>query len=75
MANKYMEQLLAQIREKHAKERVRKEVENHIRDQKEAYMAQGLSENEAEEKAVMDMGDPVAAGTEHHTIEIGRAHV
>lgn len=64
MANRYMEQLLAQIREKHAKERVRQEVENHIRDQKEAYMAQGLSENEAEEKAVMDMGDPVAAGTE-----------
>lgn len=64
MKNKYMEELLAQIREKHAKERVRREVEGHILDQKAAYMAQGLAENEAEEKAVVDMGDPVLTGTE-----------
>lgn len=64
MAKKYMEELLAQIREKHAKERVRQEIESHILEQKAAYMAQGLPEDKAEEKAVIDMGDPVLTGTE-----------
>lgn len=62
MKEKYMETLLAQIREKRAAGVVRKEVENHIEDQKETYIMEGLTETEAEEKAVSDMGDPVETG-------------
>lgn len=63
MKAEYMEALLAQIRGKYAKERVRKEVEDHIEDQKNTYMTEGMPEEEAEERAVADMGDPVDAGT------------
>lgn len=63
MEKKYMETLLAQIRERHAKERIRQEVKSHIDDQKAEYISQGLDENEAEEKAVADMGDPIETGT------------
>lgn len=63
MKEKYMETLLAQIREKRARESVRQEVEGHISDQKAAYLAQGMSGEQAEEQAIADMGDPVEAGT------------
>lgn len=63
MKKEYMEALLAQIREKHAREYVRQEMEGHIEEQEACYMAKGLPQNEAEEKAVADMGDPVEAGT------------
>lgn len=57
-----MEALLAQIREKRAKECVRQEIEGHIHDQKECYIADGLPADEAEQKAIADMGDPVETG-------------
>lgn len=63
MKDNYMETLLAQIREKRARESVRQEVEGHICDQTTAYIAQGMSREQAEEKAIADMGDPVEAGT------------
>lgn len=62
MKEKYMETLLAQIREKRAAGIVRREVEDHIEDQKETYLMEGMTETEAEEKAVSDMGDPVETG-------------
>lgn len=62
MENKYLETLLAQIREKRARECVRQEVTSHLEDQKASYMAEGLSEEAAAQKAVADMGDPVEAG-------------
>lgn len=69
MEKKYMEVLLAQIREKRAKECIRQEIEGHIHDQKECYIADGLSSDEAEQKAVTDMGDPVETG-----IALNRIH-
>lgn len=62
MEKNYMETLLAQIREKHAKECIRQEVSDHIQDQKQHYIADGMTEEQAEEKAVADMGDPVETG-------------
>ena len=58
----YLENLIGQIRNKHAKELVRKELCAHIDDQKEAYLLAGKTDEEAEELAVKEMGDPVDAG-------------
>lgn len=63
MQKKYMETLLAQIREKRARECVRQEVEGHINDQKAFYIADGIPEDQAETQAVADMGDPVETGS------------
>ncbi|MDE7310677.1 MAG: FtsW/RodA/SpoVE family cell cycle protein [Eubacterium sp.] len=62
MEKQYLETLLAQIREKRAKEYVRQEIAGHIADQKACYIADGMSNDQAEEKAVADMGDPVETG-------------
>ena len=58
----YLENLTGQIRNKHAKELVREELCSHIDDQKEAYLLGGMNADEAEERAVKEMGDPVDTG-------------
>lgn len=63
MEKKYIETLLAQIREKRARECVRLEIAGHIAEQKACYMADGIPEEQAEAQAVADMGDPVETGT------------
>ena len=59
---KYAETVCAQIRWKKAHPAVTKEIENHLIDQKNAYLELGDSESIAEEKALLQMGDPVAVG-------------
>ncbi len=58
----YMERLGGQIRCKRAVPLVTKELEAHIEEQKEDFLAEGISEQEAEELAVKEMGDPVEVG-------------
>lgn len=58
----YLNKVTDQIRCKRAHESVREELQNHILDQMEAYKLGGMEEEEALEKAVMDMGDPVIVG-------------
>lgn len=58
----YAEKVCEQIRWKKAHGMVAKEIENHLIDQKAAYMDMGDSESTAEEKALLQMGDPVAVG-------------
>ena len=48
---------------------VGKELEAHMEDQKEAYLAEGMPPEEAERLAVVQMGDPVEAG-----MELDRVH-
>ena len=48
---------------------VGKELEAHMEDQKEAYLAEGMAPEEAERLAVAQMGDPVEAG-----MELDRVH-
>lgn len=62
MKEKYIETLLAQIREKRARASVRQEVEGHILDQESHYIEQGMPKEQAEERAIRDMGDPVETG-------------
>lgn len=66
---KYIETVTEQIRCKRALPLVTKELEDHIEDQKSAYMADGMDSFEAEEAAVLEMGDPVEVG-----IDMDRIH-
>lgn len=60
----YIEILSGQIRCKRAVPLVTRELEGHIEEQKEAFMAEGMTEREAEEAAVREMGDPVEVGVD-----------
>lgn len=58
----YLNTLLAQIRDRRAKELVRAEIAAHLEDQEAFYLDYGCEEEEAQLRAVRQMGDPVAVG-------------
>lgn len=58
----YLGAVCDQIRWKKAHAVVEQELENHINDQRNAYLADGMDEEAAVQKAVLEMGDPVVAG-------------
>lgn len=60
----YLELMTGQIRCKKMCPVIAKEVEDHIEDQKQVFMAEGMKEEEAEKAAVEEMGDPVEVGVE-----------
>lgn len=60
----YLEQVLQQVRYRKIHPELARELEAHIEDQKEAYMAEGLDEETALSDAVRQMGDPVTVGTQ-----------
>lgn len=64
----YITTVKDQIRNKKAKLLIEDELRDHFEDQIEAYQGEGLNKNEAEEKAFLDMGDPVIVGTEFNRI-------
>ena len=51
------------------REAVRRELEEHLLDRQERYLARGMAEDEAAKAAVADMGDP-----ETLAVELGRIH-
>lgn len=65
----YLTTVTEQIRCKKAREMVSEELKCHILDQAEAYAADGMFEEEALEKAVREMGDPVETG-----VSLDRVH-
>lgn len=67
--DEFLEVLSGQIRSEKARGMVKKEMEDHIRDQAEAYEESGMSRERALKEAVHQMGDPVAAG-----VELDRIH-
>lgn len=60
----YMKILSDQMRWKKAVPIVTKELETHIEEQKKDFMADGMSDYEAEMAAVAEMGDPVEVGVD-----------
>ena len=60
--DEYLNTVTEQIRCTKARELVTEELRDHILDQAEAYESEGMFEEEAMEKAVRDMGDPVETG-------------
>lgn len=60
----YIHSVCHQIHWKKAHAMVAKELENHILDQRDAYMAKGMEETTALDKAIAQMGDPIIVGTQ-----------
>lgn len=60
----YIDFVCNQIRWKKSHIYISREIENHIIDQKNAFVSQGLDENLALEKAIVEMGDPIGVGAE-----------
>ena len=60
----YIKIVCEQIRWKKAHASISKELEDHIIDQKSAFLNSGLDDKTATEKAIIEMGDPVLIGTE-----------
>lgn len=58
----YLEKLLSQIRCKKARPYISDEIRSHIESQMEDNISAGMTYEEAEKKAVADMGDPVEVG-------------
>ena len=54
----------AEIRWKKARPVLTEEIRTHLLDQRDAYAAQGMTEDAAQAEAVRQMGDPVALGTD-----------
>ncbi len=60
----YLETVQGQIRWKRARPVLVRELERHLEDQRDDFLKEGKSPEEAERLAVEDMGDPVTVGTE-----------
>lgn len=60
----YVDEACAQVRWKRAKEGLAMELRTHLLDQKDACLAEGMTEEEAQAESVRQMGDPVEVGTQ-----------
>lgn len=58
----YLRAIEQQLRYKKAYPEIERELNDHMEDQKQAYLIKGMSEEEAEQRAVKEMGDPVVTG-------------
>lgn len=58
----YVDRVCDQIRWKETRKAVAEELADHLLLQKEAFLAEGLSEEEAEKRTVKEMGDGIAVG-------------
>ena len=61
--HEYLEQVTGQMRCMKARDMVAEELKNHIEDQAESYEEFGLGKEEAQLRAVEQMGDPIEVGT------------
>ena len=60
----YSKTVCEQIRWKKAHSAIEEEIENHLCDQRDAYISQGEDEKTATQKAILQMGDAVSIGME-----------
>ena len=65
----YVDLVCEQIRWKKAHFRVAQEIESHIIDQRDSFMEQGLDEDDATDKAILNTGDAAAIG-----VQLDRTH-
>ena len=59
---RFLGDVIGQIRSKEARVNVEKELNYHLKEAKEFWLGKGLTTKEAEEKAVKQMGDPFKLG-------------
>jgi len=60
--NQYVDMVCGQIKAKKVHSNISKEIACHIEEQKDAYLRDGIDEENAVKKAVAEMGDPVSVG-------------
>jgi cell division protein FtsW (lipid II flippase) len=60
----YAHTVCTNIRWKKAHAMITEEIENHLTDQRDAYIAQGVNEAAATDQAIAQMGDPMIVGTQ-----------
>lgn len=60
----YLKTVCEQIRWEKAHDAISEEIEDHLIDQKNAFMANGLDEGIATDRAILEMGDPIFIGSE-----------
>ena len=60
----YLDEIFSQVRWKKAHGVIRKELEDHLSDQAQAFEDEGNTPEKAAEMAVREMGDPVMLGTQ-----------
>ena len=60
----YLDIVCEQIRYEKAHIIIKKELEEHITDQTDAFIAKGMEQETAIKKAITEMGDPILVGTE-----------
>ncbi len=60
----YLSQVCQQIRWKKAHPSIRRELSNHMKDQMEVYVSHGIPSEEAIQKTIQEMGDPIQIGTQ-----------
>lgn len=59
----YLDTVCEQIRFQKAHDSIKQELQNHISDQSDAFIEEGLDEQQAIQKAIHEMGDPITVGT------------
>ena len=60
----YLDQAMEQVRWRRARPALAQELRTHLLDQRDACLAQGMSQTEAEAESLRQMGDPVEVGTQ-----------
>jgi cell division protein FtsW (lipid II flippase) len=68
LKERFLQEVLHYIKSKEAKEHVLKELSYHMKQAKVEMVSKGLSESEAEEKSVMQMGSPTELGQHFNKI-------
>lgn len=64
----FLNNVCEQIKYKPIRNEIAEELESHIKEAKEGYIEQGIHEEEAEEKAIMQMGKPEKIGNKLNKI-------
>lgn len=64
----YLRVVTKQVKDRQVRREIEAELRSHLEDQIEAYIAKGMTEKEAEEEAVRQMGDPEGTGQEFNHI-------
>lgn len=64
----FLKEVTNQIRSKEAKKHVSDELNHHVKEAKKVWLNKGLSEKEAEQKAIEQMGSPVTLGLQLNKI-------
>ena len=70
-ASEYIEEVTSQMRCKRARTMVAKELADHIEDQTDAYLREGMPLQQAQAEAVRQMGDAVEVGSRMDARERG----